>query len=115
MVANILLRYNKVRILLQYFRSGYLDFSWERMGAGVPPGLQNRVWRLWALGGFDSYPFPPAFVNSRAIWCFSRRFHELFLIDLGSIFGFSRIHGGKLVLPIPEIFPAWIMAFEAEI
>lgn len=62
MVANILLRYNKVQFVSQYFRSGYLEFSWERMGAGVPPGLQNRVWRLWALGGFDSYPFPPAFV-----------------------------------------------------
>lgn len=29
------------------------------MGAGVPCGLQNRSRRLWALGGFDSYTFPP--------------------------------------------------------
>lgn len=29
------------------------------MGAGVPPGLQNRVRRFRALGGFDSHTFPP--------------------------------------------------------
>ncbi len=36
-----------------------MNLQWERMGAGVPPGLQNRVWRLWAPGGFDSHTFPP--------------------------------------------------------
>lgn len=29
------------------------------MGAGVSPGLQNRVWRFAAPGGFDSYTLPP--------------------------------------------------------
>jgi|GEM_PF-2028805 len=34
------------------------------MVAGVAPGLQNRVWRFWALGGFDSHTFPPNFPSS---------------------------------------------------
>jgi hypothetical protein len=33
--------------------------SWRRMGAGVPPGLQNRWVGRSPAGGFDSRPPPP--------------------------------------------------------
>lgn len=38
------------------------------MGAGVPPGLQNRVRRFRALGGFDSHTFPPMFTLPNLIY-----------------------------------------------
>jgi hypothetical protein len=34
-------------------------FQRERMGAGVPHGLQNRSGFEKGPGGFDSYTFPP--------------------------------------------------------
>jgi len=36
-----------------------MQVSWRRMGAGVPPGLQNRWVGRSPAGGFDSRPPPP--------------------------------------------------------